>query len=53
MNHPSLYPKREKSFTEKHTELILFLLCVLVVFMVFMVAIAINDPSIYTSYSGV
>ncbi|WP_297898240.1 hypothetical protein [Methanobrevibacter sp.] len=53
MNHPSLYPKKKKSFTQKHTFIILFSLCVLVVFIFFMVAIAINDPSIYTSLGGI
>lgn len=53
MNHPSLYPKKEESFTDKHINLILFLLCVLVVFSVFVVALAINDISIYTGLEGV
>lgn len=52
MNHPSLYPKREKSFTEKHTELILFLLCVFVVISVFLVAYAIAEQSIFTALGG-
>ncbi len=49
MNHPSLYPKKKKSFTQKHTFIILFFLCVFVIVSVFLLAYAINDPSIYTA----
>lgn len=53
MVRQSLCPRKQESFTEKHINLILFLLCVLVVFSVFVVAYAINDPNIYTSIGGV
>ncbi|MBF4468846.1 MAG: hypothetical protein ISP01_05510 [Methanobrevibacter arboriphilus] len=49
----SLHPRKQESFTEKHIDIILFLLCVLVVFSVFVVALDINDPNIYTSIGGV
>ena len=53
MSHQSLYPKKEKSFTEKHELLIIFSLGALLVCMVFVVAFAISNPNIYTSLGGI
>lgn len=53
MSHQSLYPKKEKSFIEKHELLIIFSLGALLVCMVFVVAYAIADHSIFTSLGGV
>ncbi|MEA4957577.1 hypothetical protein SDC9_30488 [bioreactor metagenome] len=52
--HPqSLNKKDNRSFTQKHTFIILFFLCVFVIVSVFLLAYAINDHSIFTSLGGV
>jgi len=52
--HPqSLNKKDNRSFTQKHELFILFLLGVFVIISVFILAIAINDMSIYTAIRSV
>ncbi len=53
MTPQSLNKKDNRSFTQKHELLILFLLGVFVVISVFLLAYAISDVSIFTSLGGI